>query len=319
MSEGSPDFRRSLRRVLQTADGKDHPALDTLEAFHWGDLPADKADQVRGHISGCPHCLDLLAKLDEFNDAMPAAEVEVPTGELERSLGRVQERLRAEAAPIAEIPGAVSSAPPASRPRFFPRWSTAPGPYALVAASLAIGIGLSSWLASRLEIERQRVPELESSLAAASARTAAAEEKLEGARQQALSLEQQAIALRRERDQLLAPQPNTPIVDLRASGERSGGAGQVTEIHLPPDVKFISLVLEDPGEAVYSEYWAVLRSKEGIEIGPVGPLERTPFRNFVLSLGVDQLGPYEQRVTLLGRSSGKLLPVAQYRFRIDQR
>ncbi len=301
MSKDSPDFRSSLRRAVNKADREGHPSSDMLEAFHWGDLPTDRADSVRAHLSDCAHCLDLLAQLDEIEDAATSAEVEVPPGELERSLARVRERLRAESV-IADEGGA----------RFFPRWSTAPGPYALAALALVAGIGLSFWLASRLELERQRLPELKSRLAAATARTTAAEEKLNAA-------QQQAAALRRERDLLLAPQANTPIVDLRVSGERGGGTGHVTEIRLPQGVKFMTLVLEDPGEAAYDEYWAVLRTREGREIGRVGPLERTPYRNFVFSFGIADLEPGEQQVTLLGGDGGKLHAVAQYRFRINPR
>lgn len=318
MSTGSPDFRSSPRRGRREADGEGHPSLDTLEAFHWGDLPADEADRVRAHLSDCTRCLDLLAKLDDMEDAAAPAEIEVPPGELERSLAQVQERLRAGAADELAASGVSSPVhpPSTSRRRFFPRWSAAPGPYVLAAASLAATIGLSLWLASRLAFERQRLPELESRLTAATARTSAAEEKLEEARRQALSFEQEAIALRRERDELLAPQPNTPIVDLRTSGERGGGVDRVTEVPLAPEVRFITLVLEDPKDAVHSEYWAVLRSRDGKEIGRVGPLQRTPYRNFVFSFGVADLEPGEQRVTLLGEDGGKIRTLAQYRFRI---
>lgn len=320
MSDGNPDLRGSLRQALREGVGNGgHPTLEVLEAFHWGDLQADEADEVRAHLGECPRCLDLLARLDEIDADVTAAEVEVPEGELERSLSQVQARLRAEAEVLEDNTETLAGTPerlPAHRARLFPRWSAASGPYALAATVLLAGIGLSLWLATSLARERGRLPELESRLAAATARSSAMEEQLAEVRQEIVALEQQAAFLRQERDQILAPHPNTPIIDLRVSRERGGGDGEVEEIRIAPGVRFVTLVLEDPERVAHAAYRARLLDVQELQSFEVEGLRRTAYGNFVFTVSAKALPSGDCQILLEGRRKEQWTLLARYRVRL---
>jgi hypothetical protein len=320
MSDGGTEQRSLLRQALGRQGGAErHPSVEAIEAFHWGDLPADQADEVRAHLGVCLRCLDLMARLDEVEAAAAGGETVVPAGEGERSLARLKERLRTEAGP-AEATVRPSRTPrgplPPYRPRPFPHWSAAPGPYAMAVTLLVAGAGLALWLAASLARERGRIPELESRLAAATARTSAVAEELAAARDQAELFAGQAAALREERDQLLAPHPNTPIIDLRASGERGGAGEEVEEIPIAPGVRFVTLVLEDPEQATLAAYRARVLTSQALPVLEVEGLRRTVYGNFVLTLSARVLPRGECLVLLEGRRGERWDLLARYRVRL---
>ena len=72
---GEQDFRQdeqvpeaTLRQAMQTVskDVDEHPELDELLRYHFGELDAADAEAVRGHLAACIQCTEALIDFEEF-------------------------------------------------------------------------------------------------------------------------------------------------------------------------------------------------------------------------------------------------------------
>ncbi len=131
-----------------------HPDFDELLALVMGELPPDRAEEVREHLLECPECLAQARELVNFSDRPPSPEQEIGEAEVEAAWRRLQvtvgeEEAGAPAPPVPNRPFEIlpgRSPGPATTPRqapFRPR-----GVYALLAAAVtALAIG-GYWLFS---------------------------------------------------------------------------------------------------------------------------------------------------------------------------
>jgi hypothetical protein len=125
--------RDDLERALRLLAAEQHPDAATLGAYHDGELEAERAAEVRGHLEGCVACRDRLADLAAFLDEPPSP----PGPETAAAWNRLQERLEEER---------WADGTPFRRPGFFARLlPVRQGVLVLAAAVVAVAVGLVVW------------------------------------------------------------------------------------------------------------------------------------------------------------------------------
>lgn len=147
-----PAIARALTRLATERRGEGHPAADRLLAYHERTLPPGERESLQDHLAVCPRCARTVADMAAFPDvASPGFEEPVAEEELGEELDRLRRR----------IAGAVPGQPDS------PRRATAGGQRwaLLLAAGLAVAlVALAGWSAlqsKRLDLQRQRIAELE--------------------------------------------------------------------------------------------------------------------------------------------------------------
>jgi hypothetical protein len=279
-----------------------HLAVAELESFHWGDLDPEREPAVRDHLALCPECVALLRALDGFAPSLAAPGMGVAEAEVEEAL----------AANLATLRHPQPSPAAATVPLpLLPRWRQARGLYALAAAALAATLALSVglWLTLRADTLRtlaleQRVASLEKELS----RTG------ESRRQVGSDLDRLRSELSAAHDELaevgglaaawLRPHVNTPVEQLRASPNRGLAAPGAAKVRLPAGADVLTLVLVDPQDERFPGYRFELRGPHGEKVAEAAGLERTPYRNFVVTLPSKILTRGRYAIHLVGVSGG---------------
>jgi len=130
-----------------------HPAPETLAAYHAGELPAGEEQRLQDHLLACRECAALLLDLDGLADPGFGAG-SLSTADQEALWGRLQGEIKKEEAPPALAPVIPLRRPPGFAVK--PRWLQA-----LAAALLVATVGLSAWVASlRHELDERTQPQV---------------------------------------------------------------------------------------------------------------------------------------------------------------
>jgi hypothetical protein len=297
----SPELKAALGRLAaRRLRQEPHLGAAELEAFHWGDLDAEREPAVREHLAVCSECVALLRALDGFAPALAPDGGGVTAAEVEAALAATLAQVRPD--PVA------AARTPARSVALRSRWR---GPQPLAAAALAallaagIGLGLGSWAASRRAAGfAARAGSLERELARTRASRQRMASDLDRSRRE-LSAAHDKLA---ENDKLagawLRPHVNTVVEQLRAGPSRGPAAAGAARVRLPAGTDLLTLILEDPQDQRFSGYRLELRGPRGEVIGDATGLERTPFRNFVVTLPGKTLISGRLAITLYGVGDG---------------
>ncbi len=139
-----PDLKAKLLALLDEVEeaSPEHPDLDELLRYHAGDLAAEAADRVQGHVASCRTCARQLLDLQAFHDAASATADDL--GDFETAAAwRSMKALLRERKP----------SPATTAPRRLP--------LALAASLCAVSVALGLWSADL----RRQVATLDARLA----------------------------------------------------------------------------------------------------------------------------------------------------------
>ena len=301
MTLESPELAAALGRLaVRRRREQPHLTVTELESFHWGDLDPEREPAVRDHLALCPECVALLRALDGFAPSLAAAGTGVAEAEVEEAL----------AATLAAVRRPQSSPAAATVPfPLFPRWRQARGLYALAAtalsATLAVSVGL--WLNLRADTLRalaleQRVASLEKELSRNGESRQQVGSDLDRLRSELSAAHDQLAEVRGLAAAWLRPHVNTPVEQLRASPSRGLAAPGAAKVRLPAGADVLTLVLEDPQDKRFPGYRFELRGPHGEKVAEAAGLERTPYRNFVVTLPSKILTRGRYAIHLIGVS-----------------
>lgn len=116
-----------------------HPTFEELLALTVDELPAERADEVREHLLGCPECLAQARELLSFSDEPPTPQQAIGVAEEERAWQRLKTEIEG---PPAVAPLRFERPLPSRAPRT-KLWSLP------VAAVLSAAVGLLGGLVLR--------------------------------------------------------------------------------------------------------------------------------------------------------------------------
>jgi hypothetical protein len=123
MNDEADDLSGSLRVLASEARRRQgrgaHPDVETLTAYHAGELPTAAVDEVQEHLAVCRHCTGLLLDLPAFLETPGAPALADEGGEPDAGWQALRERLPGPQAP-AEQDGRRRQPAPARPPAWTP-------------------------------------------------------------------------------------------------------------------------------------------------------------------------------------------------------
>ncbi|MEM7350736.1 MAG: hypothetical protein AAF657_08020 [Acidobacteriota bacterium] len=196
------------------------------------------------------------------------------------------------------------------------------GPYAVAASLLLATISYFGFAPGRqnpaaYDTLAARLATSEVALRAARTNLEAERSRLATVRGERDQLNEQVAFLRSDREQILQPQPNTSIVDLVASHERSTSPeSQAIKIKLPSGTHWFTLLIEDPQDQIFAKYRLTIDDHQGKQLLTITNLQRTRFRNFAVALSALNLPAEELRLRLTGLTGGDELNLVEHQFQL---
>ncbi len=279
-----------------------HLTPNQLVAYHFRQLSEDEAEQIQIHLVKCRECASLLLDLADFcaPGEDPASQLS-PT-EFEAAWAELRARLPLSPQPPRSLPS--------SEPSFYQRlrrlmFSFRPA-YALATLSLVLSLALAAWVVS-LNWEKQGlIAQLNQGQDGREALTKQIEETQrqgDEARKRVEQMKGELDKTRRERDELLKPQLNVPVVDLPRGETRAPGDPRPV---IKPDAKgaFFTLLIPDPPEPHYPEYAIEILDQSRATVVNEKGLIRDPEGGFAILLPRHLFPPGEYRFNVYGLGRG---------------
>jgi hypothetical protein len=179
--------------------------------------------------------------------------------------------------------------------------------------AVAVGLGIHQHsISHRAAALAERVGLLERQLAQTGGSRERLTSELDRARRGLSAARDQLAESRMQQEAWLRPHVNTPVELLRASRSRGGAAEPPIRVRLPAGVDFLTLILEDPQEETYPAYRLDLHGPRGERIGQAAGLERSRYRNFVVTLPRQILTSGRLSLRLVGLRAGQEKEIGVY-------
>lgn len=308
MKDDVTEFQSLLRALAkeELAPVGEHFTPDHLAAYHFRQLSAEEEEATQDHLVTCRACTMLLLDLAELCAEEP------------------EETTSAEPSSVAPAP--PLEAPPRTAPSFFQQLRDQLFPFrlvpALAALSLLLALSLGFWALSLRREKQTLLAQLTEQQTAREAEIAqeiaALQQQKNEAQLRANQLATEAEQVRKERDELLKPQLNAPIVDLELSPSRgtSEPRKETSPGTLLLTARFTLVIPASVPEPKHPDYAIEIFNQRGEAVVKETGLRLPPVGGFTIDLPRQSFPAGEYRVQVYGLGRGARVRVAEGVFRI---